>query len=303
MQVDNYARYLWFTDRETFNNIPVWFGNNDVLNGPTATNGHFNIYKNPVFGGEASSADNYLKFYNNGNNVNLSQTTNPPYDLPDFQQGMTFGAEPGIMPNLALGLRAAASSGGLSLKGNTTVTLQDNGTMKVTNANKNWTNHTMALPANGALFVKDGTLTISGTLDGRLTVGASNDVIIPNNIAYKDDPRVNPNSNDIFGLISEKDVVIKQNAPYNLKVDGCIMAMDTSFMLENWQTVDAKGTLTIYGGIIQDERGPVGTFSGTTGEKLSGYSKDYAHDPRLVGAPPPYMPSTGDYVILSWEEN
>ena len=80
------------------------------------------------------------------------------------------------------------------------------------------------------------------------------------------------------------------------------MALDTSFVLENWRTVSPKGNLTVYGGIIQDERGPVGTFDGRSGTKLSGYSKNYSYDPRLITAPPPFMPTTGDYVTLSWEE-
>ncbi len=305
VQVDNYARYLWFTNKELFDDIPVWFGNNDVLNGPTFTNGHFNIYRNPTFGSEVRSVDDYITFYNNNpnNHVNLQQTTNPPHDLPDFQQGMQFGAESSTMPSQALGLRSAASGGGLSLSGNTIVTLQADGTMRVTNSKKKWTNKSMALPANGALFVNKGTLTISGTLDGRLTAGASDDVIIPSNIIYKDNPRTNPNSNDTLGLIGEKDIVIDDDASTNLEIDACIMAMGTSFMVENWQTIAAKGTLTVYGGIIQDERGPVGTFNSQTGQKISGYSKDYLYDTRLLASPPPYMPTTGDYVTLSWEED
>jgi hypothetical protein len=50
------------------------------------------------------------------------------------------------------------------------------------------------------------------------------------------------------------------------------MALEASFMLENYSQVAAKGTLTVYGGIIQDQRGPVGTFNGQTGQKISGYS-------------------------------
>ncbi len=161
----------------------------------------------------------------------------------------------------------------------------------------------MTVPAGGALFVNNGTLTISGTLNGRLTVGSSKGVTIPSSIVYADDPRTNPNSDDVLGIISEKDIMISQNAPNNVEINACLMALDTSFMVQNWSSIAAKGTLTVYGGIIQDERGPVGTFSGQTGQKLSGYTKDYSHDPRLISSPPPYMPSTGDYVILSWEEN
>jgi len=161
----------------------------------------------------------------------------------------------------------------------------------------------MAIPSNGALFVNRGSLIISGVLNGRLTAGSSGDVIIENNITYADNPKVNPNSDDVLGIISESNVIINDNAPSNLEIDACIMGMNTSFMLENWWVGPPKGTLSVYGGIIQDERGPVGTFNGTTGQKVSGYAKNYLYDERLLGCPPPYMPTTGDYVKLSWEEN
>jgi len=80
------------------------------------------------------------------------------------------------------------------------------------------------------------------------------------------------------------------------------MALNTSFMVDNWSGVGPKGTLTVYGGIIQHNRGPVGTFNGSTGQKISGYSKDYSYDSRLLNAPPPFLPTTGDYVTLSWED-
>jgi hypothetical protein len=303
LQVDNYARYLWFTDREVFGGSNVWFWTQDHLNGPTHTNGHFNIFGNPVFEQEARSVDDYIRFYNNGNNINLSQSTNPPYDIPDFQDGITFGAEQTTMPSQALSLRSAASSGGLWLRGNSTVVLNNNGTMNVTNSIRGWVNYNMPLPANGALFVNDGNLIVSGTLNGRMTVGSSRDIIIPSNIVYADDPRTNPDSDDVLGVISEGDVVMDDSGPTNLEIDACIMALSTSFMLENWWVGPPKGTLSVYGGIIQDERGPVGTFNGQTGQKLSGYSKNYSYDPRLLGTPPPFMPTTGDYVTLSWQED
>jgi hypothetical protein len=300
VQTDNYARYIWFTNTESFGGTNVWFWDQDHLNGPTHTNGHFNIKGNPVFEGEVRSVDNYIRYYNNGSNINSSNLSNSPYDLPDFQDTVTLGADATNMPTQALNLRTASTAaGGLRLTGNTTMVLNANGTMNVTNAAMGWNNHNMPLPANGALFVNNGTLTISGTLNGRLTAGASRDINIPNNIVYANDPRTNPASTDTLGLISEEDVVINSNAPNNLEIDASIMALNTSFMLNNWSQGPAKGTLSVFGGIIQNQRGPVGTFSGTT--KLSGYSKNYNYDQRLLASPPPFVPTTGDYITLSWE--
>jgi len=301
LQTDNYARYIWFTDSESYKGTNVWFWDQDHLNGPTHTNGHFNIKGDPVFEGEVRSVDDFIRYYNNGANINSSNLSNPPNDLPDFRDTVTLGSDSINMPTQALSLRSASTNGGLRLTGNTTVVLNANGTMNVTNNNQNpkWNNKNMALPANGALFVNNGNLTISGTLNGRLTAGASRDVVVSNNIVYANDPRINPGSTDTLGLISERYVMISKNAPNNLEIDASIMALNTSFMLEEWWTNGARGTLSVFGGIIQKQRGPVGTFSGTT--KVSGYSKNYNYDARLLNSPPPFVPTTGDYITLSWE--
>lgn len=307
VQTDSYARYAYFTNTEHFRwfgrfRVPVWFIGGDTIEGPTQSNSHFHIKGNPTFKGQVKSADNYITFFNNGNYIDTSSTSNPPNDVPDFQQGIDLGVEPISMPSKALDLRTAAVQEGMHLTGPTTVVLNADGSMNVTNSHEGWDNQNMPLPTNGALFVTGGDLTVSGTLNGQLTMGTNRNVIVANNITYSDDPRVNPNSDDMLGLIAERDVVISQDAPYNVEVDASVMALDDSFMVENWWRRPAKGTLTVYGGIIQRERGPVGTFSGSTGQRLSGYSKDYQYDSRLVKSPPPFYPTTGDYISLSWKE-
>ncbi len=300
LQTDNYARYIWFTDTESYQGTNVWFWDQDHLNGPTHTNGHFNIKGDPIFDGEVRSVDNYIRYYNNGSNINSSELSNSPYDVPVFGDTVTLGTESINMPTQALNLRAASTNGGLRLNGDSTVVLNANGTMNVTNAARGWNNRNMALPGNGALFVRDGNLNLSGTLSGRLTVGSSRDIIITNNILYANDPRLpGSTSTDTLGIIAESDVIIDEDAPDDLEIDASIMALNTSFMLEEWWTNGARGTLSVFGGIIQKQRGPVGTFSGTT--KVSGYSKDYNYDVRLLSSPPPFVPTTDDYITLSWE--
>lgn len=300
LQTDNYARYIWFTDSESYDGTNVWFWDQDHLNGPTHTNGHFNIKGDPVFDGEVRSVDNYIRYYNNGSNINSSDLSNAPYDEPVFGDTVTLGSDSINMPTQALNLRAASTNGGLRLTGNSTVVLNANGTMNVTNAARGWYNRNMALPGNGALFVRDGNLTLSGTLSGRLTVGSSRDIIITDDILYANDPRLpGSTSTDTLGIIAESDVIIDEDAPDDLEIDASIMALNTSFMLEEWWTNGARGTLSVFGGIIQKQRGPVGTFSGTT--KVSGYSKDYNYDVRLLSSPPPFVPTTDDYITLSWE--
>ena len=56
------------------------------------------------------------------------------------------------------------------------------------------------------------------------------------------------------------------------------------------------------GGIIQNQRGPVGTFNIVSGSIVSGYEKDYVYDARLANNPPPAFPTTGRVQTLAWKE-
>jgi len=300
VQVDSFARYIYFSNVENFNSTNVWFWDLDALNGRVQTNAHFNIAGRPLFDGAVASADTYIRFYNNGSNINVSGPSNLPFDNPDFRQGIDFGAPRITMPSRALDLRGAAAAGGYNPNGNTTIVLNCDGTMNTTNGGTTVNNR--PLPANGAIFVRNGNLTVSGCMNGQLAMGAERDIIINNNIVYADDPRTNPSSDDILGLVAERDIMISSGAPFNMQIDATVMALDTSFYVQNWASIAAKGTLSLYGGIIQKERGPVGTFNWNTRTKVSGYSKNYRYDNRLLTNPPPFFPTTGDYVSLSWRE-
>ncbi len=302
VQVDSFARYIWLTDMEVFrqqgNDIPVYFSTGDTLSGPTHTNGNYNISGTPVFNDVVSSAEDFINYLHGG----------PPTDNPTFAEGIQLGAEEIPMPSKALDLRTAAVQHGYHFEGPTTIVLNAVGTMTVTNDKLAPHTQTMALPANGAVFVTGAqageNLHVSGTLQGQLSIGTNRDLIIDGNITYATDPRINPDSTDVLGLIAEKDVVIAQGASPqggDLTIQASMMAMDDSFYLDDWAN-ELKGTLNIYGGIIQDRRGPVGTFSSRTGQKVSGYSKNYVYDSRLRTLPPPFYPTTGDYVGLSWRE-
>ena len=302
VQVDSFARYIWLTDMEVFKQtgwtIPVYFSSGDLLTGPVHTNGNYNISGNPTFNDLVSSSENFVNYLHGG----------PPSDNPVFAQGLQMGVDEIPMPSKALDLRTAAVQGGYHFEGPTTIVLNSDGTMTVSNDKLTPKTKTMGLPANGAVFITGGhageNLHISGTLKGQLSVGTNRDVILDGNIVYATDPRINPSSTDVLGLIAEKDVVISSSASPiggDLTIQASIMAMDNSLYLDNWSS-GLKGTLNVYGGIIQENRGPIGTFNSNTNQKVSGYTKNYSYDPRLRNMPPPFYPTTGDYVGLSWRE-
>ncbi len=280
---------------------PIWFITGDVLNGPFHSNDQLNISGDPTFNGPVSSTDPEINYYHGG----------PPEDDPDFMGSLTLGAPSISLPtsmDLITPLKTAAQqTGGLYLTGNSIVTLLSDGTINVTNFNNSWVNYNVPLPTNNALFVNDGYVDISGVLNGQLTVGTNNNIYVVNNILYANDPETNPASTDMLALVSQNNVYVDSSAPFNIEIDAYIVALNSSFAVADY-TFGLKGTLTILGGITQKRRGPIGTFNATTGDRISGYTKDYNYDERLAFAAPVYFPPSRDsngrivYLKVLWEE-
>lgn len=294
VQTESFAQYAYFTNDERSwpNGVQVYFITGDRIEGPTHTNGQFSMYGRPVFEGPVSSVSPTINLWG-GSAVTQPVFKEPPkLGVPEKKFPKSYPAS----------IPAAARNGGLVLQGNSSVTLLPSGKMQVTNPNKGWVDREVSLPANGVLYVEGGTLAVQGTLKGQLTLGCEKDIRIVDSVTYSDSPERNPKSKDLLGIVAGGNVVIPRGAPANLRIDGSIMAINRSFGVENWWEKPAKGKLTVYGGIIQANRGPVGTFNGNNGTKMSGYTKDYHYDPRLRGQTPPAFPTTGDYKTLVWQE-
>ena len=181
--------------------------------------------------------------------------------------------------------------------------------MLVTNPVSGWVNQPLPLPTNGAVFVNGGNLTVSGTLKGQLTLGTSQNVIVANAVRYNCNPLTQTDvtnqpcsPTDLLGIVAEQNIVVSRSAPYDVTIHASVMALNESFTVERWWEGPPKGTLSVLGGIIQTRRGPVGTFNGGTGAKLSGYTKDYRYDVRLSNMAPPFYPTTTRYQGRLWQE-
>ena len=293
VMVESFSRFAHFTNYEHFRTwlgpIPNVFFTNDKLTGPVHPNYYFNILGNPVFDGPVSSHGGHINFI----------WPLPNYCEPVFKQGLQLGVERIEMPGDTADLKERAEAqDGLLLTGDTTVELLADGTMNVTNVGVNQgVTQNMPLPTNGVLHVVDGTLRISGTLRGRLTAGSEENIIITGNIRYHTDPRTDPTSQDMLGLVAKRNVAVYQDAGHDVEINASIMAIDGSFIAEGWWS--SRGTLTLYGGVIQNYHGPMGIGIGGIG---LGFAQDYHFDSRLKTNPPPFFPTTGDYVVLSWKE-
>lgn len=171
---------------------------------------------------------------------------------------------------------------------------------------------------NGLLYSHGKINSLSGTQKGKLTIAAHKDIRITDNLVYDSmpgDPEYPDYDNldfrsitDTLGLITEGDVIVDIWAPDNIQINAVMMVLGTSFFYEGWYD-EYREILSFYGSFIQKQRGPVGTFYSSTGQKRSGYTKNYYFDQRMSSSYsgmsdslPPYFPTTGNYDRLSWRE-
>lgn len=313
IRTESFARFAWFenNDRTRVGNLRNWFITGSVVRGPFHSNGQLNVFENPIFQGPVSTVAGTVNCWR-GCPPYDPHSPSPPNDNPDFQQGIGLGAAAIQMPNPSLNELEGYAS--LVVNGNTTIELAGN-TMLVTNSALGWSNNPVNVTSNPVVFVKSGDLTlIGGTLDGQLTLGSQQNILIANHVRYTcnpEDPATDSDcingatgkveyNDDLLGLVAKKSVVVSQNAPANLTIQATVMAVQESFELENNLNVPPKGNLHVFGGIIQNWIGITGWFNPSTGQVIKGYYEDYWYDERLLNTSPPYYPTTGQYQGVIW---
>jgi hypothetical protein len=165
-----------------------------------------------------------------------------------------------------------------------------------------------------------GRVAISGVVRGRVTLAATDRILIADDIVYASEGN---GCEDILGLFGGADVTVADNllnTPQNVAnndpyksfdstpsefINGVILTLST-FHVQNFDagpnaefcesSVFGRGCLFLTGGVIQRTRGAVGTADGT------GYLKRYAYDACAATDPPPYFPTTGHFGRSSYYE-
>ena len=191
-------------------------------------------------------------------------------------------------------------------------------------------------PPTGALFI-EGELWITGAIgthfnvgpggessgpagtgfEGELTIGASGDIIIADDIVYKSsnlDGSVPITSPDVLGLISEKHILVWRNCAPTIKINAGLGAIGDQSVRDVIQAsrcpsgiipvdgkygtisvdgvncygqTNAKNKIKIVGCLIQKERGLIHTHY--DGGERGFFSKDYKYDKRFANHPPPHF--------------
>jgi hypothetical protein len=118
--------------------------------------------------------------------------------------------------------------------------------------------------------------------------------LIPNNFARVYHP-VSSWSN------SDSDCTNGSGTMQDVRIDAAILALNHSFIVDNWYCGADLGTLTVNGAIAQKFRGPVGTGGNSSG---SGYIKDYNYTDDLQHRDPPAFlsPTQSSWTIRRFVE-
>lgn len=171
----------------------------------------------------------------------------------------------------------------------------------------------------GTLIFVDGQMqSLGGIVESHteVTVASSSDIIISDHLKYEtytpavgapgDAGYVPPNadgSDNILGIVSwNGNVRVGTSAPDNVEVHGSIMSQSGVFSVDDYtnQGRGPRGTATLLGGAITNNYGAFGLFSGSTGQQLSGYGRNFVYDERMqMGKAPPYYPSLNAFIAFS----
>jgi type II secretory pathway pseudopilin PulG len=138
----------------------------------------------------------------------------------------------------------------------------------------------------------DAYVSTSSNYTTSVTIGAANNVVIDGNITTTSDGSGNPTGSATMGLVANEFVRVMHgctsNQLSNPIIDAAVLALNHSFIVDNWTCGGSSGNLTVHGAIAQYFRGPVGQVAGNGGV-LNGYAKNYNYDDRLANILPPYL--------------
>ena len=307
MLAETFSRFQWFVERGGWK----WFRTGEVFEGPVHVNGSLQIDGDPWFGGRVTVG---------GNVITEKQGSNPT-----FVEGYELNVEEMSLPTpeeMEALVKSAALNGGLyaplltakdsfytvefgkPTPGEVTytgVTRKKNGAMKTVSGPfiRN-----LSAGFNGSAWF-EGTVAVEGVLDGQVTLCATGDIQIWDDVLYYDSSPgngPNPGCDDVLGLIALNDIIVSYTVPNrnDCEIHGVMMALEKEIAAEDYMHYQPRGDIIIYGGLVADYSIHLGQFD--NGVCVSGYERDYRYDPRLFSMPPPFFPYTGRYIVYSWEE-
>jgi hypothetical protein len=149
------------------------------------------------------------------------------------------------------------------------------------------------VPNNGAIYVGQPVI-VSGTVNGRVTIGAASDIYIGGNLSYQTD------GDDVLGLVASRNVIVPQWVPSNLSWRAATIAQSGAWRSYGYDNMTGQTEPDYIGNF----RLATMTFTGSTatygGGSMSLFAtRVYQYDQTLLYLPPPWFPTVQDaYTIV-----
>lgn len=288
LRTSKFSKYAYYSNIEG----TIWWTNKDTVWGPFHTQDYLRAYRHPVFHGKVTMKKK-VKYYSSRRN-----------DKPRFRGGYEQGIDLPRPTTVLSDLKTVANSGGYMFN-NSDVYLTFKGDSISYKFSSGGTENTVLasdLAPNGVIYAKSGNIRLKGTVKGRYTVVAEDKVYLDDDIVYNTDPRTNPSSTDILGIIAKEEIFVTDNTANrtDINIHASMYSIDEGFGAENYSSRPFSGNINLLGGMIQNERQPVGKFSSSGTQ--NGFNKRYRYDNRLMRMAPPAYPGTGKFEIVSWFE-
>ena len=276
----------------------IQFATDDVVAGPLHTNDSIWVCGGPEFGRgpkDAIELNGQSPGYIGSGSCNAN---------PDFVGDYRHPSGQMELPPSNSELRELVDPAYL-FEGRTEIVLEGD-SMQVKDRN-DWSWQSLALPPNGVIYVEnDGTCSVGyaytqtysspsacgdawvrGEYSDDLTIAADNDAIVTGDLTRGDDSLllglIANNFVRVYHPVDHGDCDNESDALSNPVIEAAILALNHSFLVDNWYCGDHLGDLTVEGAIAQRYRGPVGTSANT------GYAKSYVYNDRLRFREPPYF--------------
>jgi hypothetical protein len=292
LRPSNFAKFALYAGTSA---AAVYWATGDSAFGPVHVQGKLKTHGTPYFGGKVTTM----------NGVDSTSWSGHPI----FNAGVESGVNIPLNKNYQR-LRDKAAAGGKLFTGNGDLFLKFKGDSVSwrRGGNPDTTSLLSTFAPNGAIVLNNsnGVLHVEGTVKGRYTVGSLDTqsssrgkIMIDNDIRYATDPRVNPASTDMLGIVAHNSITIKDNSATsgpNFTVMAALFSYSSTVQVENYNTRPLGILWTLGGWTVQD-------LAATTNSSITrGLSVNIRFDERFRTSSPPYFPTTNAYEILAWYE-
>lgn len=292
MRQSNFAKFAVYAGTSA---AAVYWATGDSAFGPVHVQGTLKTHGTPYFGGKVTTM----------NGVDSTSWGGHPV----FNAGVENGVNIPLNKNYQR-LRDKAASGGKLFTGNGDLYLKFRGDSIAWHrgSNPDTTSLLSTFAPNGAIALNNsnGVLHVEGTVKGRYTIGSLDTqsvsrgtIMIDNDVRYTTDPRTNPGSTDMLGIVAHNSITIKDNSATmgaNFTVMAALFSYANTIQVENYNTRPLGILWSLGGWTVQD-------LAATTNSSITrGLSVNIRFDERFRTTAPPFFPTTNAYEILAWYE-